>query len=265
MLYIYPVVSRRTGGVSVGINLNPNNACDWHCAYCQVPDLVRGTAPAIDLALLTSEFEAMLKDILHGEFMQQRVPVDCRSLCDIAISGNGEPTGCRDFADVISVVVEVMTTYGLDIPLRLITNGSYAGKAGVQQGLKRMAAHHGEAWVKVDRVTNAGIRLINGVSVSPQRLFHQVETIARLCPSWIQTCMPAWDGVPPSEGELVAYLDFLVSLKIAGVPIQGVLLYGLARPSLQPEAMRLSALERPWMETLATRIRAIGYAVKLSL
>ena len=47
MSYVYPVVSRRAGGVSVGINLNPNNACNWHCAYCQVPDLVRGAAPEI--------------------------------------------------------------------------------------------------------------------------------------------------------------------------------------------------------------------------
>lgn len=26
--YVYPVVSRRAGGVSVGINLNVNNACN---------------------------------------------------------------------------------------------------------------------------------------------------------------------------------------------------------------------------------------------
>jgi hypothetical protein len=55
MTYVYPVVSRRAGGVSVGINLNPNNACNWHCAYCQVPGLVRGAAPEIDLALLARE------------------------------------------------------------------------------------------------------------------------------------------------------------------------------------------------------------------
>ena len=29
--YVYPVISRRAGGVSVGINLNPNNACNWAC------------------------------------------------------------------------------------------------------------------------------------------------------------------------------------------------------------------------------------------
>ncbi len=47
--YVYPVVSRRAGGVSVGINLNTNNACNWRCIYCQVPDLVRGAAPPVDL------------------------------------------------------------------------------------------------------------------------------------------------------------------------------------------------------------------------
>lgn len=49
MKYIYPVVSRRAGGISIGINLNINNACNWRCMYCQVPDLVRGTPPPIEL------------------------------------------------------------------------------------------------------------------------------------------------------------------------------------------------------------------------
>ena len=28
-LYVYPVVSRRSGGVSVGVNLNPDKACNF--------------------------------------------------------------------------------------------------------------------------------------------------------------------------------------------------------------------------------------------
>ncbi|MCK7501470.1 MAG: hypothetical protein MZW92_74080 [Comamonadaceae bacterium] len=46
LTYVYPVISRRAGGVSVGINLNPNNACNWRCIYCQVPDLRRGIGAA---------------------------------------------------------------------------------------------------------------------------------------------------------------------------------------------------------------------------
>ena len=61
--YVYPVVSRRAGGVSIGINLNTNNACNWRCIYCQVPDLVRGTAPPVDLALLEKELSDFLHDL----------------------------------------------------------------------------------------------------------------------------------------------------------------------------------------------------------
>ena len=40
--YIYPVVSRRSKGLSLGINLNTNNACNWQCIYCQVSNLKLG-------------------------------------------------------------------------------------------------------------------------------------------------------------------------------------------------------------------------------
>ena len=35
-LYVYAVVSRRSHGVSVGINLNPGKECNFDCIYCQV-------------------------------------------------------------------------------------------------------------------------------------------------------------------------------------------------------------------------------------
>jgi len=92
LTYVYPVLSRRAGGVSVGVNLNPNNACNWHCACCQVPGLVRGAAPEIDLELLETELRSFLHALLHGSFMEEHVPVEARVIRDIAFSGNGEPT-----------------------------------------------------------------------------------------------------------------------------------------------------------------------------
>jgi hypothetical protein len=47
--------------------------------------------------------------------------------------------------------------------------------------------------------------------------------------------------------------------------LQGVLLYGLARPSKQPEAAQLSALPAIWLETFAEQIRALGITVKVSV
>lgn len=69
LTYVYPVLSRRAGGVSIGINLNPNNACNWRCIYCQVPGLRRGAAPPIDLTMLERELRGFIDSVLHGDFM----------------------------------------------------------------------------------------------------------------------------------------------------------------------------------------------------
>jgi hypothetical protein len=264
LTYVYPVVSRRAGGVSVGINLNPNNACDWRCVYCQVPNLVRGSAPVIDPAQLAGELRTMLHGIVRGDFMDNHVPEGCRQLRDIAISGNGEPTGSHQFAGVVALIGDIMREFGLAgvVPLRLITNGSYMRKAYVQQGLSLMALIGGEVWIKVDRASRTGIREVNGVGITPAQLGEQVAIAAGLCPTWIQSCMFAWDGQPPALAEIETYLEFLAGLLARGVPVKGVMLYGLARPSMQqPEASHLSALPEDWLKALARRIGALGLAV----
>jgi len=267
MTYVYPVISRRAGGVSIGINLNPNNACNWRCAYCQVPDLVRGSAPGINLEQLRDELTSMLNDVVNGSFMIERVSGDCRKLCDIAISGNGEPTSCKNFDAIVELIIEVMQSFSLneDVKLRLITNGSYLHKPNVQAGLKLMGNNNGEVWVKVDSATEAGIERINGVTATPELLFKQVKTAADLCPTWIQTCMFVWDGVEPSEEEVNAYLGFIRKLKTEAVLVQGVLLYGLARESMQEEAAHLSKPDETWMQSMAGRIESTGFSVQLFL
>src|SRR5512133_3908501 len=72
--YVYPVISRRAGGVSVGINLNVNNACNWACIYCQVPDLVRGGPPPVDLQQLESELKSFLAAAISGDFLLKNAP-----------------------------------------------------------------------------------------------------------------------------------------------------------------------------------------------
>jgi len=266
LTYVYPVISRRAGGVSVGINLNPNNACNWHCAYCQVPELVRGAAPDIDIPLLEKELRRFLQDVLEGDFMARCVPEDCRKLCDIAISGNGEPTSSAQFDEVVAVICGVMRDLGLAgrIPLVLISNGSYVHRRHVRDGLERIEALGGEAWLKVDSATEEGIRRINGVSLSPARLHDQIKACAGICPTWIQTCVMTWDGASPNKAEQQAYVRFLARLVAEGVPLKGVRLYGLARPSLQPEAIHVGRLSESWMQSFAARIKATGLKVLLT-
>ena len=265
--YVYPVVSRRAEGVSVGINLNPNNACNWRCIYCQVPDLTRGTAPPVDLAVLENELRSFLQELLHGDFMQSRIPEGVRRINDIALSGNGEPTSAAEFVQVIELIGRVRREVGLPEAVKtvLITNGSLLYRSEVQQGLRAMAQLNGEVWFKLDRASEAGMRLVNDTSTSMDKVRDNLVTAIALCPTWLQTCWFALDGEPPSRQDENDYLEFISALLRDGHKPQGVLLYGLARPSRQAEAVRLSNLPEEELQRFAARIRQLGVEVKVSV
>lgn len=264
--YVYPVISRRAGGISVGINLNTNNACNWRCVYCQVPDLKLGSAPPVDMPRLENELRGFLHELLHGDFMQQRVPEDARRINDIALSGNGEPTSAKEFVQVVSLIGRLQKELQLptDIKLVLITNGSLMHRPYVQQGLRLMAQFRGEVWFKLDRASAEGMEFINSTQLSKEKVRKNLATAIALCPTWVQTCWFALDGLPPAKQDEDDYLDFLAGLVHDNILPQGVLLYSIARPSLQPEAPRLAALSAQQLEAFAERIRALGMVVKVS-
>ncbi|MDP2806242.1 MAG: radical SAM protein [Gallionellaceae bacterium] len=265
--YVYPVISRRAGGVSVGINLNTNNACNWRCCYCQVPDLKIGTAPPVDLALLETELRGFLHELLHGDFMQQRVPAEARRINDIAISGNGEPTSAAEFLQVIDLIEKCLNPLSFVSPLKLvlITNGSLLQREYVQQGLRKMAKLDGEVWFKLDRASEQGMQTVNDTRASLNSVRENLRMAITCCPNtWLQTCWFALDGSPPSVQDEDDYLKFLSDMIATKISPQGVLLYGIARTSMQPEAPRLSALPLVDLERFAKRIRALGVLVKVS-
>jgi wyosine [tRNA(Phe)-imidazoG37] synthetase (radical SAM superfamily) len=208
----------------------------------------------------------MLVAILQGDFMARHVPAGMRRLNDIALSGNGEPTSAREFRQVIELVGRLMDEFGLinRVKLVLITNGSLIHKHAVQAGLKIMASLGGEVWFKLDRTTRDGMRLVNDSEMGPDRVWRNLQTSCELCPTRLQTCVFALDDQPPPEQECLAYLEFLARVTSQAIPLQGVLLYGLARPPLQPEAPRLSALPPDWLERFAERIRETGLPVQVS-
>jgi len=264
--YVYPVVSRRAGSVSVGINLNTNNACNWRCIYCQVPDLKLGTAPPVDMALLENELRSFLNELLHGDFMKNRVPEGLQRIHDIALSGNGEPTSAAEFAQVIELIKRVREGVQLpeEIKTILITNGSLLHRSKVQQGLREMAKLNGRVWFKLDRANEAGMQQINDTKTSMIKVRDNLVAAIGCCPTWLQTCWFAQDGVPPSGKDEDDYLEFISSLLRDGHKLQGVLLYGLARPSLQPESPRLSALSATQLQSFGDRIAKLGLKVKVT-
>lgn len=266
LTYVYPVVSRRARGVSIGINLNLNDACNWRCIYCQVPGLTRGGPPPIDVALLERELRGFLDGVIHGDFMERRVPAESRRLNDVAFSGNGEPTSAREFPAVVDAVGRVLREFALEgrIKVVLITNGSLVHQARVQVGIEKLASLGGEVWFKLDRATEGGIRAVNSTRTTMEKVLRNLRTAARLCPTWLQTCVFTLDGVPPAEREVDAYVDCLARLKEEGVELRGVMLYGVARLSHQPEAKRISNVPEAWLAQLADRIGALDIVVSVT-
>jgi len=153
MTYVYPVLSRRSQGLSIGINLNPNNACNWACLYCQVPELTRGSAPEVDIGQLTLELRALLSAHRSGDLAQQFELGELEApIRDIAISGNGEPTSCPNFYAVTRAIGQIAEEFDLlgEIKFVVITNGSLMDRAETQRGLShwgQLGGKPGSNWI----------------------------------------------------------------------------------------------------------------------
>jgi wyosine [tRNA(Phe)-imidazoG37] synthetase (radical SAM superfamily) len=265
--YIYPVMSRRAGGLSIGINFNPNNACNWRCIYCQVPDLKAGNAPEMDFSLLKTELRFFLDYVLNGDFYTQyNVVAEQQTIKDIAISGNGEPTSLKDFARAIQTIGDIANEFGVFSTSHfvLISNGSLLHQATVQAGLVALNHFHGELWFKLDSASEVGRKLINNTGQSQQKLLQNLAIASRLCQTKLQTCMLHYQQRVWTSAEKQAYLHLLSTFPEQHISIKEILLYSIARESYQAEAAELQKVDFIEMSAFADEIRALGYAVSVS-
>ena len=77
--WVYPVISRRAGGLSIGINLNLDKSCSFRCAYCQVDRTIPGKSLALDLNLLEQEILSLIE-----EYKKQIIKI-VKQLNDVSI------------------------------------------------------------------------------------------------------------------------------------------------------------------------------------
>ncbi len=255
--YIYSVISRRAGGLSIGVNLNVNNACNWQCIYCEIPNLTRGSPPPIELDVLEDELRFFLHEIIHGDYMEKNVAIEDRHLKDIAFSGNGEPTSAEEFPQVILIVKKILEEFNLlhKIKIRLITNGSLMHKESVLEGIQVLAKMNGEVWFKVDAALEENSKVINQVNIKPQQAIDRLKRCSEICPTFVQTCIFTIDNKEPNNKEIDAYIKLIDSAKKS---IKGVHLYGIARPSMQPEAYRLGRVNINVLENIADQLHNNG-------
>lgn len=255
--YAYPVISRRSRGVSLGVNLNPDKVCNFDCVYCEVDRRTPPRRRDVDLDQLEREMAALLDLTISGELFHVP-PFDSarpehRRLNDIAFSGDGEPTTERAFPEAVARLAALKAARGLkDVKLVLITDATRLQAPEVVRGLEGLMANQGEIWAKLDAGTEAYYREINRTQVPFSRILDNLRATALRWPLTIQTLFLDWKGRGPSEGEVAAYLACVQALREAGGQVQGIQLYTVARPTPEPEARPLPAAE---MDRLAGRLK----------
>lgn len=265
--YVYPVISRRSGGLSIGINFNTDNTCNWRCIYCQVPDLQLGAAPPLKLDVLEAELLSFFAELKSGSFYQkfELEKVDY-TVKDIAISGNGEPTSLKLFAEAVEKIGSIARAERI-LPASqfiLITNGSLLHLPHVKEGLKKFSEYGGQIWFKFDSATDSGRRRLNNARLNTQSVSRNLRIAADFCPVWLQTCLVNVNGLGLIEHERDAYFNFLSEIQKHKL-VQGIMLYTIARPSFQPEAATLSPVSIEQMRVFADEISSLGFQVSVNV
>lgn len=257
LVYLYPVISRRSRGLSIGVNLNPDKRCNFDCVYCEVDRRTPGRATTVNLVQLREELAWLVNHARDGTLAQQprfcEVPEVTRHVRDIAFSGDGEPTMVPNFDECVRTVVAAKLELGLrDANLVLITDCAGLDKASVRRGLELMDRHRGEFWCKLDAGTEAYYQLVNRSMVRFERILQNILETARVRPVIIQSLFLKTHGNAMSAAELQAYCDRLREVTDGGGQIRSVHAYTIARPTPEAWATRLTLAE---LEETAAVIR----------
>ncbi|NNM88479.1 MAG: radical SAM protein [Phycisphaerae bacterium] len=263
--YVYPVVSRRSGGLSIGINLNPDKICNFDCIYCSVDRHVNGPTGRVETAVLRAELRQMLALATSNEIFRlpefAAIRPELMRLNDIAFSGDGEPTTCPVFGRCCRIAAEELKRAGLSgVKLVLITNATMFARRPVRKALEYLDQHGGEIWAKLDAGTAAYYQLVNRPGVGFDRICANITWCAQVRPTVIQTLLMRIHGQPPPPDEIQAYARRLADIKAAGGRIKLVQLYTVARNTAENYVDPLAPEE---MKAMSERVKALLPGVPL--
>ena len=257
--YVYPVVSRRSGGVSIGINLT--NRCNFSCVYCQVLgslDETGGNGSAkVDLEVLENELRSVVELVQSGELFEdewfQQTPPEKRRLNDIAFSGDGEPTLSPVFGEAVKIAVNVRAELCIpETKLVLITNATAFHVKQIAQAVESLMKNGGEIWAKLDAGSEGVYEKMSRSRVPFSQIVENIIETSRRFPIVLQTLFCSMNGIEPTEDELRDYIELLRKILECGGQIEKVQIYTVARNTPDPTVLPLS-MEK--MKAIAEQIR----------
>jgi wyosine [tRNA(Phe)-imidazoG37] synthetase (radical SAM superfamily) len=246
--FVYPVLSRRSKGISLGVNLNPDKVCNFDCIYCQVDRTTTSETKFVGLEQLLHELEELFVLASSGDIFQTpkfaSTPPALQRLNDIAFSGDGEPTTYVNFDEIIQRCASLKQRLGLsDVKMVLITNASMFHRPHVQRGLAILDQNQGEIWAKLDAGTEEYFRLIDRTKIPFRQILDNITAAARVRPLVMQSLFMRVAGEPPSPAELAAYCDRLSEITAAGGKLSLVQIYTVARRPAESYVTPLSDTE----------------------
>lgn len=255
--FVYPVVSRRSGGVSIGVNLNPDKICNFDCIYCQVERVSHSETRFVEIDALLTELEDTLRLVSSGAIFEDvqfsSTPTPLRRLNDIAFSGDGEPTTYRNFDELIERCAAVKSQLGLnDVKMVLITNASMFHRSVVRRGLEILDRNNGEIWAKLDAGTEDYYQKVDRTKIAFQQVLDNIAEAARTRPLVIQSLFMRIDDDPPTAEEVDEYCKRLSEIVAAGGSIKLVQIYTVAR---LPAESNVTPLTKAEVDAIVDRVR----------
>lgn len=255
--FVYPVLSRRSKGISIGVNLNPDKICNFDCIYCQVDRREESETRFVGFEQLLAELDHMLKFVLSGEIYQDpkfsSVPEALRRLNDIAFSGDGEPTTYKNFDNIVQEVADLKQKHqATEVKMVLITNASMFHRESTQKALKLLDENQGEIWAKLDAGTEDYFKLIDRTKIRFQQILDNILLVAKQRPIVIQSLFMQVNQQPPDAAEIDAYCERLIETINAGGQIKLVQVYTIARRTTEDYVTSLSSDQ---VDQIAQKVR----------
>jgi len=229
-MIVYPVYSRRSAGLSIGINLFPDKKnCQFDCPYCEVFPF-SGSAK-FSLAQMEKDLRSAISSA-H----EQNIPIK-----DICFSGNGEPTLSPAFSAAFELADNIRRETAPSVIMVIITSGTGLLHEQIFAFLKKIAAFlYVDIWLKLDAGTPVWYQKINRSALPYSLLIEKINEFTSCAAVTIQTMICAVDGEAPPDEEARVWEDAVCALAENG-NLRKVQLYGKARAAPQdPLASGLS-------------------------